>query len=564
MPRKLKLMAAVGGGGPELLAAGILAVAAAILFWTSPHNGDFAWSDAPRHALNGVFVLDLLRAWPIDHPQQFAYDYYIQYPALTILFYPPLMSAIMAVFYAIFGVSHAVAQLSVCAMYFVLAIAVYLLARRWLPSWQALAVSLAFIGAPEVALWGRQVMLDIPALAWMTLAAWAFLRYLDEDRPVWLYATALTLLAALYTKQTTIFLVPALGLTLIYARGMRIVRDRHFWITVVLFAICLLPLVFLTLKFGQVNEASVLGSARQDLPRTSIDAWLYYLRQMPGQLGWLWPLLAAGYLVFVLVTRSGGRRPEPASVFLLLWLVIGYLFFSAIAVREPRHDIPALVPVTLYAILLLHRIAGEGRQVYASIAAISLAVGTFGYTMLFSPVPQVSGYAEAAETMGKIAPEGSIILFSGERDGSFIFDVRATQAAHHFTILRADKLLLRLTIERERGVEDRGFTEKAILDTLSKYGVRYLVMESDFWTDLPSMAALQHVVRSSGKFEELKRIEIAANVHTRDRELRIYRNLGPVSDEPAAISLEIVGIGQSAAGKINKPDCRGRDSSDCR
>ena len=34
-------------------------------------------------------------------------QYYVQYPALTILFYPPLFYAVAAPFYAIFGVSHA-------------------------------------------------------------------------------------------------------------------------------------------------------------------------------------------------------------------------------------------------------------------------------------------------------------------------------------------------------------------------------------------------------------------------------------------------------------------------
>jgi hypothetical protein len=41
-----------------------------------PKHGDIYWSDAARHALNGAFGLDLLRAAPLRHPADFAYDYY--------------------------------------------------------------------------------------------------------------------------------------------------------------------------------------------------------------------------------------------------------------------------------------------------------------------------------------------------------------------------------------------------------------------------------------------------------------------------------------------------------
>ena len=89
------------------LIAGLLVLAVvALLFAGAPHGGAFYWSDAPRHALNGVFVKDLLLDLPLDDPAGYAYRYYAQYPALTILFYPPLFYAISAPFYALLGVSH--------------------------------------------------------------------------------------------------------------------------------------------------------------------------------------------------------------------------------------------------------------------------------------------------------------------------------------------------------------------------------------------------------------------------------------------------------------------------
>jgi hypothetical protein len=98
----------------------VLAVATTVLYVTAPKNGDFWWSEAPRNALNGAFILDLLRELPFDDPVSWAVDYYYQYPALTILFYPPLFHAVLAVFYLVFGVSHATAVACVSAFFAVL------------------------------------------------------------------------------------------------------------------------------------------------------------------------------------------------------------------------------------------------------------------------------------------------------------------------------------------------------------------------------------------------------------------------------------------------------------
>src|SRR5271163_3092826 len=68
----------------------ILACACAILLLTAPTNGDFWWFDAPGHAMNGVFVRDFVAAMPWRDPVGFAIDYYMRYPAVTVLFYPPL------------------------------------------------------------------------------------------------------------------------------------------------------------------------------------------------------------------------------------------------------------------------------------------------------------------------------------------------------------------------------------------------------------------------------------------------------------------------------------------
>ncbi len=169
------------------------------LFLTSPIDGGFWWSDAPRHGLNGIFVAELLRAAPFGDPIGFAYNFYAQYPALTILFYPPLFYALSAPAFLLLGESHAVAQGVVALHLLALGAGMFALARFWFDRWGALACAALTLAMPEIALWGRQVMLEIPALALLVWASVFALQFAVGGRTVMLLAATLLALAALFT-----------------------------------------------------------------------------------------------------------------------------------------------------------------------------------------------------------------------------------------------------------------------------------------------------------------------------------------------------------------------------
>jgi 4-amino-4-deoxy-L-arabinose transferase-like glycosyltransferase len=210
------------------VAAGcVLALACMALLLTAPTHGDFWWGDAPRHALNGAFIMDFVSAHPWRDPAGWAIHYYLMRPALTILFYPPLFYVVEAVSYALFGVSNFVAQATVAAFAVLLAVATYGLSRLILPRWSAVGAALLAVGTPEVAFWGRQVMLDIPAYALIAATAWALAWYLRSGRTGAIYLSAALLLAAIYTKYNAAFVAPALAVAFFLAKGRGGLRDWH-------------------------------------------------------------------------------------------------------------------------------------------------------------------------------------------------------------------------------------------------------------------------------------------------------------------------------------------------
>lgn len=525
------------------VAAMLFAAGTVLLFLSAPHHGEFWWSDAPRHALNGVFVKDLVAAMPA-HPAAWAMQYYVRYPALTILFYPPLFYAISAPIYAVFGVSEATALGVVLLHYFALASGLYVLARRWVGPLAAIAVGLSALAAPGMALWGRQVMLEVPSAAFAVWAAVCLCDYAVRARPRSLWLACFLLVCATWTKITTIFLFPLFALVVIAAHGWGVLRERRTYIVAVLTLVGLLPVIWLTLKFGGANVQSVVGIPDGAVSRDSIAGWIWYARQMPGLVGW--PLLV---LAVAAVPLAVSQRLTHADRLLVFgWFALGYLFLSLIDLKEARHALVILPPVLLAAglaieALLPARVAGA--------ALLVVAFGTGVYTWRDAPTPSVAGYREAAEWIAREAPKDAVVVFSGKRDGSFIFNMRAIGARRDIAILRADKLLLEIAVRRTLGVQEKDLSEQGIVDLLDRDGVSYVVAQENFWTDLPVMARLQSVLRSP-HFAEVARIPVVANVPTEDKVLVIYRNNDPIASGPHLVDLNLPIIGESVKGTVGR------------
>ncbi len=496
----------------ERLAVGLILIAGCtLLLFTAPTNGDFWWQDAPRHALNGAFVRDLLAAHPVHDPVGWAIDYYVKYPALTAMFYPPFFYLAEAAVYAAVGVSHFAAQFTVTAFYLLLAVASYRLARHMLPRWSALGVALLLIGAPEIAYWGRQVMLDIPAYGLIVSSILCLVNYLLKNRPRDIYLSAALLTMAIYTKYNVGFVALPMLLAFVVARRQSLWRDRHALGALLITAVVLIPAAYLFMKFGSVNAESLSGRPG-DLPRSSLGAWLFYGKLIPHQLGFVTGVLAAVGAALIAI----GRINFPQRWMLALmttWFVVGYLFFSSISVREARHDLMALFPLVLAAGLAGHRLLGQGRFAQAALAGLGLA--TLIYSAFFYRPPAVEGYRQIAAYVADHAPKDGVVVYSGYRDGNFAFDMREHGERRDLTIVRADKLLLRIAVERIRGVGQTDYSQDQIAEILHKYGVGMIVAQAGFWDDLQQMNLFNKVLHTPD-YKVLTTIQLTGDLSTND------------------------------------------------
>lgn len=497
--------------------------------------------------MDGAFYRDLVVNLPITHARVWATNYYLHYPAIVVLLYPPVFSVVEAVFFLLFGVSHFSAQLTVAAFYMAAAVGAYQLACVWVNRASALAVSLLFIGAHEIARWGRQVMLEIPVYALILWSCYFLFVYLRDKKEVSLYLAAIALSGALYTKQTVLFLPLVFAVTIYAAQGWEVLHDRAVRRATGGFLLLTLPLLLFTLRFSGTHLKTVSGGEPSGYTRLNLAGWLFYVQSLPQQVGWAILSLASVY-VLVGFVRHQWKLSKPAIVFLTAWLGFGYVFFSLLQVHEPRHSSVILFPLTIFVVLAIHHFIPPR---FASYTAIALSSILLAFTLLYDPVPHLDGYEAVTDYVATVAPANSVILFSGYQDGMFIFDLRARDGAKNFAVLRSDKLLLNYAVYREWGLKQVSVTEPQIANLLNRYGVQYIVDQPNFWQDLKNMQSLQNVLHTA-QFEKVADFPITGNILHHDTHIEIYKNLSALQPHPEQLKLNLGSVDLSVEGKIGE------------
>jgi hypothetical protein len=340
-----------------------------------------------------------------------------------------------------------------------------------------------------------------------------------------------------------------LAVAIVYKRNLGAFRDRHLWLAALLCVIGMVPAMILTLKFGAANVQSVV-SADVGVHETGLFApWLWYGRRLPEMVGWPFVLMITTIPVLWLSGRRLGVAPSEA-ILLTGWFFVGYALLSIIELKATRNAVIILPPVLLAAGLAWCAWLGKAR--WAEVTLVAVALAATGAVLLFKPVPSVTGYRQAAAWIAEHAPPDAIIVFSGERDGSYVWNMRTMEQRKDITTVRSDKLLLSISVERARGTKAKSLSEDQIASLLDNDGVTYVVAQDDFWTDIPVMARLQALLRSP-HFHEVQRIAITSNVPVHDKILRIYRNNGEINPHPQGISLDLLMINQQVSGTLKQP-----------
>jgi 4-amino-4-deoxy-L-arabinose transferase-like glycosyltransferase len=147
----------------------------------------------------------------------------------------PLVPAIIAVLYRLFGFHELIGRAVIIAFSVGLVWAVYRLAMA-LDGRPAMARGAAFLMAisPAAVFFGRIVIPDTPMVFFTVVALVGFAEFARHDSNAWLATAVVSLTLACLLKLPAVFVGPAIAVLLVQARGWQVFRDPRVWVAGVL------------------------------------------------------------------------------------------------------------------------------------------------------------------------------------------------------------------------------------------------------------------------------------------------------------------------------------------
>lgn len=432
-------------------------------------------NDETRHVMTGVFFRDVILDLPIGNLREYATSYYLQYPAVGLLIWPPLFHLLEGLFMVLFGVSPIVPQILI-ALFLALACAyLFQLVSHTHDTPAAALATLTFGFSPLTFAYSQVIMLELPALALGLAATFHFVRYLDLDRRRDLLLAALAAALAALTRFNAVYLLPFFLILIIARNQWAVLRRRSTFVAAAAALLLVLPSYALSLiEVGTVQSQLVTQAIHErQVPYLSLERLLFYPSRLPEQIGW--------FAVVPALVGLAGSIASPRRRRCWPYLAIAaatYLTSTLIAPMDSRYVIYWVPTFALLAAegigIASHALRRPGLRgpLWACVV-----LGT-AWSAFTEPRHFVRGYEDAARFVLANSGNSRFSLFDGALNGNFIYQMRRHDPARRVWVLRGDKIFFTSLMGgptlhyREFARSDQDF-----LDIIFKYDPELIVVE---------------------------------------------------------------------------------------
>jgi 4-amino-4-deoxy-L-arabinose transferase-like glycosyltransferase len=378
-------------------------------------------------------------------PVQFAEDYYVHYPKVTIGHWPPVFYLQQALWSLLFSTTRSSILILMAILAGLIALTIFHTLRNELGTPISLAASLLWLMLPLAQQYTAMVMAEIPLTLLCLWAVLCFARYLQSEH--WRSAVAFGILAslAILTKGNGFALAAVPPLALAFTRKWHLLRRPCFWSTG-------LVIVLLCGPWYWVTRNMLQSTWRQPLPTIAfaLEAVRYYAWHLVTVPGWvLFPLALLGlYAKLFRPLRRAAVTGLWASVTAFL---IGTLMLSCAAPAgiEERFLIPAMPAVLMFAgagIAWSAAVPYWAKVTPARRAPVLVGVVIVLFLVVSFHVPRKAmwGYVDAAQMLLS-NPElhSPVVLIASDATGEGMFIVAVANGEKrpgHF-VLRSSKVL---------------------------------------------------------------------------------------------------------------------------
>ncbi|HEV7860088.1 MAG TPA: glycosyltransferase family 39 protein [Pyrinomonadaceae bacterium] len=528
-----------------LILSGVLVMLGLAYAMNNPASEPFFNNDETRHVMTGVYFRDLLHDMPLGHLRDYTVHYYLQYPALGILVWPPFFYFVEGVLMSILGTSFVVAKALVCVYAAVACAYLFFLVCRTHDTIRATTAALIFGLSPLVFRYSHHVMLEVPTLATGLAAIFYFVRYLDQEKRRDLIFAGLAAALTALTRFDAVYLLPCFLILLIARRRLGIIRRWEVLAAAFVSALLVLPFYALTtagIGWFHLQNATVQYTSGQPA-YFSLHRLLFYPACVPDQLG-MFALVPAmvGLLYGLTKTRRGQSWPYLAMI------VACYATFTLMAEIEPRHTIYWIPAFALFAADGISLVAQWLRvpKIHLPLAAfllLGIAWSTIAEKQFF-----VRGYEEAARYVVANSGSSNFSLFQGGLNGDFIYQMRRQDPARRLWVLRADKIFYSVLVNAQVEYKQYAESDEDILGEIFKYDPEFIVIEEGPTT---GTVKIENRVRAllinhpeQFRLERVIAVESNNSLY-QEMQLKVFRNLLRNNNPERHLDIELLMLRRS-------------------
>ena len=321
---------------------------------------------------------------------------------------PVVYFAAEAAFMEVLGPTELAARLPAYLFTLATAAVLFWLARRMgIDPW---VTSIVFLSMPFVAAFARTVIFDSALMFFVVVALAAFWCAVEEKNARWSWLAWASMGLAMITKGPVTFVL-VLFVVIPYAWRRKALRVLFPIVGLLLFATAIAPWVWGVtqvvpefLNYVLVTETAS-RMATDELQRTG-PPWYFVPYLIGGALPWS--------IVALFSWKSIKKRGD---LFLLLWLLVPFVFFSISQSKRPQYILPLMPAVAL----LLARVWEEART-----RAAAIVLSLFGALLLAAPLflhrtkmkPEIAAVADTtAIVLGSAFVLGGLVaLFTKRRE----------------------------------------------------------------------------------------------------------------------------------------------------
>lgn len=498
--------------------------------------------DSNRHVVTSIFFhdyfCDAVTDGTLENPKRYAERYYDQYPALGLLVWPPMFHGVCGLAMIAFGTSVTVARVVVLASLAVSAWCVFRIASRAADRSHAVLVTVLFTVLPLIFDYSRDVMLEVPTLAFILISVDQFDVWFRSGRLRSLYLSAITAGFAALTRFDAAVLLPFYLMMFILGGGWDRLVSRHVVAAAVTGLLIVAPIYMVILKETgdlHVRQAAVSVGGSEDGTTNGFLApknLLYYPKSVVSQAGWIVSLVCVPGILLSLTRRYCGH----STVFVAL-LAATYVTFSPLAELRSRHAIYWTPAISFFAVagvnlliqsILSLRIAAIFRHMKTpiSVVAYSLLLVSASFGSMSLATFRVEGYSKAASLVLKSSSAGDRVFFDGWWDGNFIYHMRHLDSSRSRYVLRGDRLLYDFLCVPSTDFRQFVANDREIMRKLVEADPELLVLENpQFYETIEIAEVLRALVTNHPDvFEPIDQIPVSSSIrHQKPFRLDVHR-----------------------------------------